>query len=360
MSSYGEVLAVLDAYRADLYTEMADELDSSGSGQPLAAFAARGAASAFAGPLTNVHATGVGLRSRNGVTVPTEHVIKVYVFDKQSLGAATPSITSKRYRGVDVDVEALPIQRALVQTAPVIAPAAVIPNRARYRPIVGGVSVAPMNAPYVGTLGGFVRRRVAGIERLFALSNNHVFADTNQLPLGTEIVQPGPETGPTPPADRFARLFSFIPIRFAQPGQPRPTNYFDAALAQVTDEGLIKRGAMLNLPNYSPTLVAPVPGMQVAKSGRTTGVTRGTVVATHVNGVQIDYGDPGNPLIAVFNDTVQVRSAQGSFSLPGDSGSVILDDATGGGTALLFAGDATNTFACNLAGVCRRFRVTLA
>jgi hypothetical protein len=201
---------------------------------------------------------------------------------------------------------------------------------------------------------------VAGVDQYFALSNNHVLADVNQAPLGTAIVQPGPETAPTTPADVFAHLSSFITLRFPQPGQPPPTNFFDAAIARVTDTNLIKLSSMLGITKYTPKLTAPVPGMSVTKSGRTTGVTTGVVVATHINGVQVNYGSNSAPVIGTFNDTVQIRSAHGSFSLPGDSGSVILDVPSGKGTALLFAGDNVNTFACNLAGACRRFRVTLA
>jgi len=357
MANFGEALAVLDSFRADLHEGQADEIDDVSGPKPVAAFSASGSTvPGLAGPLTNVHATGVGLRTRAGKVVPTDYVIKVYVFDKRDLGNTAPSLTSQPYQGVGVDVEALPVQQALAQPVPPL----LIPNRNRQRPVVGGVSIAPLNAPFVGTLGCFVRRRRAGMEQLFVLSNNHVLADVNRLPLGTSIVQPGAETGPTLPADVFAQLSSFIPIQFPQAGQPAPTNFFDAAIAQVTDPALIRRAAMLGIANYTPGLKAPVPGMAVTKSGRTTGVTQGMVIATHVNGVQINYGTQANPVIAVFNDAVQIRSAQGSFSRPGDSGSVILDTQTGRGTALLFAGDGVNTFACSLAGACRRFRVTLA
>jgi hypothetical protein len=354
-------LEALDAYRADLYEEIAKETESVPGGLPTP-FAARGAFGGQAGPLANVHATGVGLRTRNGKIVPDDFVIKVYVFDKQNLGPATPSITDRDYGGIGLDVEALPIQQAAPRVGAqlVSAQPALPANRTKHRPIVGGVSIAPLSEPYVGTLGCFVRTVVAGVEQIFALSNNHVLADTNQLPIGTSIVQPGPETGATVAADAFARLSAFIPIRFPQAGQPRAANRYDAAIAHVNDVSLIQRSKMLGIANYTPRLLAAVPGMAVTKSGRTTGVTQGTVIATHINNVQVNYGAQFNPLIASFDNIVHIRSSVGSFSQPGDSGSVILDVQTGKGTSLLFAGDGTNTFACSLPGLCRRFQVTLA
>lgn len=57
---------------------------------PLTAFAARGGISAFSTPLTNVHASGAGVRVRGGKPISNEYVIKVYVFEKFDLGTATP------------------------------------------------------------------------------------------------------------------------------------------------------------------------------------------------------------------------------------------------------------------------------
>ncbi len=68
---------------------------------------------------------------------------------------------------------------------------------------MGGGSIAPVNEAFVGTLGCFLKRSIGGTLQIFALSNNHVLADTNRLPVGTAIVQPGPEVGPTNQGDVF-------------------------------------------------------------------------------------------------------------------------------------------------------------
>lgn len=371
MASYGEVLSVLKDFRNDLEEQTQDEVEAQFAGGMVAmsAFAARGGVSAFSTPLSNVHATGVGIRVRKDKIVPDEFVLKVYVYDKTDLGAQTPAIM-KTFGNVEIDVETLPIQQALAKSgaakaktstgstsATAVAPAAAGPaNRRRRRPIEGGLSIAPANEFFVGTLGCFLRRVTAGSEQIFALSNNHVLADTNRLPIGTNIVQPGPEVGPTQPGDVFAALSAFIPIEFPTSRLHPVRNRFDAAIAIVADMRLIKRRAMFGINNYDPRLATPLPGMRVIKSGRTTGVTTGVVTAVGVNSVQVNYGSSTAPRIATFNDTIQIVGDNGPFSAPGDSGSVILNRDSGRPVALLFAGDGRTTTACDLGGVCRRFQ----
>jgi hypothetical protein len=358
MASFGEVLAILGDFRNDLARSAQEEVEtqfSEGAGA-MAAFAARGGVSAFATPLSNVHATGVGVRVRGGQVFPDEFVIKTYVFDKLPLGEQTPELTS-RYQDIEVDVEPLPIQLALATRKRAAAQAGSSNPRERRRPIIGGISIAPLNESFVGTLGCFLRRATGGTEQIFGLSNNHVMADTNRLPIGTRIVQPGPEIAPTTPGDVFAALSEFTPIQFPSSRLSPITNRFDAAIAIVADLGLIRRGRILGIPNYTPQLATAVPGMRVIKSGRTTGVRTGVVTATHVNGVQVNYGTPNFPRIAKFNDTIEIVGDGGvPFSSPGDSGSVILERATGRPVALLFAGDGHTTTACDLGGVCRQFQ----
>lgn len=357
MATYGEVLSTLREYRNELEFAAQGEFEDrfAEGAAAMSAFAARGGVSAFATPLANVHATGVGVRVRNGEVHPNDFVIKVYVYDKFALGEATPQLT-QRFQDVEVDVEPLPIQMALLEAVGASASAAV-GNRQRHRPIPGGVSIAPVNEAFVGTLGCYLRRVASGTEQIFALSNNHVMADTNRLPLGTPIVQPGPEVGPTNPSDTFAALSAFIPIDFPDGRMTPVTNRFDAAIAVVADRELIDVGKMLGIPNYTPCVRDAVPGMRVIKSGRTTGVTTGIVTATRVAGVQVNYGTRTSPRIATFNETIEIIGDDGRpFSAPGDSGSVILEHGSGRPVALLFAGDGRTTTACDLGGVCRQFQ----
>lgn len=350
MADYGRVLQVLPDYRNDLEQQMQVEISDAFSSNftNKTGFSVRGGMSAFATPLSNVHATGVGIRVRQGEVVPNEFVLKLYVYEKVEM-AQVPSL-SERFHDVEVDVEQLPIQQALASAS---TPA----QRQRHRPITGGLSIAPLNAPFVGTLGCFLRRVEGGREQVFALSNNHVIADTNRLALGTEIVQPGPEIAPTQAGDIFAALSAFVPIQFPTGSLTPVVNRLDAALALIADASLIQTGAMFGIGNYAPQLLTPVPGMRVIKSGRTTGVTQGIITATRVNGVVVNYGTRTAPRLATFNDTIEIiGQGQQSFSMPGDSGSVVLEESSGRPVALLFAGDGTTTTTCDLGTVCQQFQ----
>jgi hypothetical protein len=347
MATFSEAFAALDEYRSAVQSARQNE-DSSES---TSAFAARGAFSAFATPLTNVHATGVGIRLRNEKIVEDDYVLKVYVFDKQELGARTPSITKGNFQGVGIDVEHLPVQLALPRTGAIRA-LATTPDQHqdRRRPVVGGIQISPLGAEFVGTLGCLVRRGT----QLFALSNNHVLADTNRLPIGTKIVQSFGSSDD----DVFARLIDFEPIRFPNDVEDGPRNRMDAAIATIVAPNLVRRRTIFGVPNYTPELKAARPGMAVTKAGRTTAVTFGRITAIRVNGVAVDYGEPGHPVIATFDNCVQILGNAGQpFSRPGDSGSAILETASGKPVALLFAGDRRSTTACDMTAVCTRFNV---
>ena len=363
MAHYNDVLGVLRDYRNVLEQSIQQEsndLFAGLSSGEMSTFSARGGTAAFTTPLSNIHATGVGIRLRRGKILKDDFVLKVYVFDKLNMKADTPELT-KQYKGIDVDVEALPIQLALTKgtSSPLdIKKPTIEEHRSKHKPIIGGISIAPLNEAFVGTLGCFLSRNVSGIRQIFALSNNHVLADTNRLPIGTQIVQPGPEVGPTTPDDVFGALADFIPIDFPSGRLSPSINTFDAAIAVVPDETLITTSKILGIDNFNPSVGVAVPGMRVIKSGRTTGVTTGIVTATRVNGTQVNYGTRIAPRIATFNDTIQIISDKkdSPFSAPGDSGSVIIDQDTGQPVALLFAGDGVTTTACDLGGVCRHFQ----
>jgi hypothetical protein len=312
--------------------------------------------------LHNVHATGVGIRA--GVDAPGDQdfVIKVYVFERRDVeAAAAEPLLSRERQGVGVDVEELPIQTAFAKSArrkrhtvssrtKAGSPAQ---HQQRIRPVPGGVEIGPLGGNFVGTLGCFVRRGPGDRGPLFVLSNNHVLADVNRFPIGTRHTQPFSARA----ADVIATLSDFEPIRFPAPGS-QPRNVIDAAIAAVTDQQLAALGKILNIANYSPRLLAPVPGMRVTKAGRTTGVTTGTIQAIRVRGVQVNYGTRQSPIIATFDNAITVAGTAGAaFSNPGDSGSVILEQVSGRPVALLFAGDETTTTACDMSAACARFHV---
>ncbi len=215
----------------------------------------------------------------------------------------------------------------------------------RWRPAPGGVSLGHYKIT-AGTLGGLVRR---GGET-FILSNNHVLANANDARAGDPILQPGPADGGTP-ADAIARLETFVAIRFdpgsgggfmgalrrfaerlgIRPAASSPQNFADAALARPLQAALVV-DEILGLPR-TPGIAEVEAGATVRKSGRTTGVTEGRVLAMDST-VQIDYDGK----TATYADQI----VAGPISQGGDSGSLVLD-AEGRVAGLLFAGSDTTT-----------------
>ncbi len=355
MAAFGEALAALEDFRADLVDRQMN--DSVPVAQAMAFRASAGMATESS--FQNVHATGVGVRGNTNKPGPDDFVIKVYMFNKTDVAwAGGQSLLNTALQGVDVDVEFLPVQVAFgkAKASHAAKPSAATnpaQHQARRRPVPGGVEIGPIGGTFVGTLGCFVRRASGDQGPLFVLSNNHVLSDVNQFPLGTQFTQPFSSK----PADVICALSDFEPIRFPAPGS-QPRNVIDAAIAGLTDPSQVVLGKMFGIANYTPQLLAPRPGMAVTKAGRTTGVTDGTIRAIRVRGVRVNYGTVQNPIIATFDNAITITGAGGTaFSQPGDSGSAILDRESGRPVALLFAGDAATTTACDFAAACARFNV---
>jgi hypothetical protein len=192
-----------------------------------------------------------------------------------------------------------------------------------------------------GTLGALVTRN--GDE--FILSNNHVLARKDQALPGEGITQPGLVDNRCT-AGRVIATFT----QAAQLKNAGNSASADAALAKIVAGGVDDTGAILQLGAVSCGRAQPAPpassiasasvGMNVAKSGRTTGLTCGTIGAVSVDGVKVDYQTScgsGSTFTVTFNNQIIVDTP--TFSDAGDSGSLIVDADTAEPTGLLFAGD---------------------
>lgn len=201
----------------------------------------------------------------------------------------------------------------------------------RVRPVATGCSEGHF-AITAGTGGPVAVSQGYGRIRI---SNNHVYANSNQAALGDAIRQPGPYDGGSA-NDTVGSLVDFIPLRFN--GDP---NLVDAAIRSMQSEELAVTVTGGYAPNGTKT---PALGMSVLKVGRTTDQTRGIIAAVDL-ALDVDYGPDG---LAYFEDQILVESV-GAFSQGGDSGSFVMEDAAGNaGVGLLFAGsdDGTQTI-CN-------------
>ena len=202
-----------------------------------------------------------------------------------------------------------------------------------------------------GTLGSLVQDNNG---RQYLLSNNHVLARSDHATVGDAIVQPGlidnncTPSGEGPGTVPVAALSAWLPLKSAQ------TNA-DAAIAQVASRTVDANGAILELGGKQAdgTLAAAPPGvsstagkgenaalqMRVAKSGRTTGLTCGSISAVSLD-VSVDYyrdcAETRPYLTKLF--TNQVAMSGDRFSDAGDSGALVVDANNAEPVGLFFAG----------------------
>ena len=218
----------------------------------------------------------------------------------------------------------------------------------------GNVGDTSANHCCSGTLGSLLTRNGT----LYVLSNNHVLARSDAGQVGDSISQPGIiETNcQTAGTQTVANLSEFFNL------ETGPTPKIDAALAQVlngtVDSGgniLLLGGTQTNgVPDDAPphggtgitaaqALAAPHNAL-VAKSGRTTGLTCSTIVATNVAS-SVDYyrhcADTTVGFTVSYTDLISVSGAD--FSGSGDSGSLIVTQDTADPVALLFGGSDTDS-----------------
>jgi hypothetical protein len=191
-----------------------------------------------------------------------------------------------------------------------------------------------------GTLGSLV---TDGTNE-YILSNNHVLANTDTsantggAPAGENVIQPGlvDVACNASNAQVVAHVTTWVPLG---------TDNVDAAIAGVVSGEVKTDGSILGIGPVSTTAGTPSLNEKVAKSGRTTQLTCGSIssVATSVK-VQYQAGcGSGQKFFLTYTNQVAVNSS--SFSAAGDSGSLIVDQTNVEPVALLFAGSRTVTIA---------------
>jgi hypothetical protein len=197
-------------------------------------------------------------------------------------------------------------------------------------PMWSGVSVGNDNECASGTIGCVVKD---ASNNMYLLSNNHVFARENSARIGEKIDQPGRYDMSCGPSGQVGTLSRFVKITMKR----NANNQVDCALANISSG--ISWTSQMAQSSYTPTANAKnaTVGMTVKKTGRTTGLTGGTVSAVNVTvNVQYSHGT------ARFINQVYVTP--GTFSAAGDSGSLIVEASSNDPVALLFAGGSTGTF----------------
>ena len=245
---------------------------------------------------------GVGLRGGSSV-------LRVYAEDWE-----TASRVPSRLLGLPVEVVVTGRFRLLSS------------RTGRARPVPGGVSVGSTEVT-AGTLTCRVYDAATG--RKMLLSCRHVLWG----PAGTRVLQPGRADGGRDPDDAVGRVARYARIR-----PPPAVNPVDAALAEPLSDDLVS-DEILDLGPVPAKCAEPREGMRVVKSGRTTGVTRATVLDASAT-VKV-YGVPRMEY-ALFGPVALTDA----FLQPGDSGSPVLDEETGALVGIGFAGSDTHSLFC--------------
>lgn len=216
----------------------------------------------------------------------------------------------------------------------------------RVRPAYPGVSIGHYRIS-AGTFGAVVYD--AQTREPLILSNNHVLANETtgkdqRAAIGDPVYQPGPYDGGTV-QDQIATLARFVPLRIPPPR----INLVDAAIARPLQPELVCPSI------YGLGLVSGVTSVQVGqhvrKSGRSTGVTHGEVLALESTvTVLLSNGREGR-----FDHQI-ICSRMGET---GDSGSLGVTE-NNQAFGLLFAGSTTITVFNRVDHVLEALGVTLS
>jgi len=182
-----------------------------------------------------------------------------------------------------------------------------------------------------GTLGSLVQDNQ---NTFYILSNNHVLGLSGQANPGDDISQPGliDNNCRTPP---IVADFTVA---------PQLGSNVDAAIAQLRMGAMNTAGAIEDIGIPSSVVRTPTVGLSVAKSGRTTGFTTGTISSINTS-VSVQYQPScgqGKKFVVSYTNQVVISST--TFSAGGDSGSLIVtNDSCHQPVALLFAGSSSTT-----------------
>lgn len=198
-----------------------------------------------------------------------------------------------------------------------------------------------------GTLGSLVQD-TSGVK--YILSNNHVLALGDKAVAGDDISQPGL-------IDNSCQVAAIVADFTVA---PRLTTNVDAAIAQLRTGQMDATGYIEDIGVPSSVVRNPAVGLNVAKSGRTTGFQTGTISSIN-SSVTVKYTtECGSNRGTNISFTNQVVINSSTFSAGGDSGSLIVtNDSCHQPVALLFAGSSTSTIGNPIGQVLSRVSTAL-
>jgi hypothetical protein len=317
----------------------------------------------------NVLGVGKGLKRVKGVRTE-QSSITVFVKEKVALSQL------KSLDAIPEEVDGIPTD--VVEIGEIRLLSSV--RTAKRRPAQPGVSIGHHKVT-AGTFGALVKDSITG-EPLI-LSNNHVLANISngrdgRARKGDYILQPGPYDGGKVESDVIATLERFVPVisdskeadcqvaslvagilndalsliypayslKFIKSLQVE--NIVDCAVAKPVSLDVVRKD-ILEIGQINGIAEASEK-TRIKKSGRTTGLTQGEVVATNATiSVKLSDNESG-----VFVDQIVTSN----ISQGGDSGSLVLDE-NNNAVGLLFAGSDKATIFNRIQNVFRELKVEL-
>jgi len=273
------------------------------------------------------------------------------------LGAANPKVhiyvtkgSDKALRALDRNVDGIEIEVDKIGLINVrIESASGATNQGNFYERVGrvccGSSCAPVSEKSSGTLGALVRKN----GQLFALSNNHVFAGCNHVPVGTPVMSPSDSDARAglPAPREIGQHTEIHELRSGDPALVQPCTT-DAAIARVINPNVVSswQGDAVSGYDTPQNIIDPSSGMGVKKFGRTTGLTRGAVESKISLATPVQYQSKHFKGLVWFCDVWVLRAPpKDVMAMSGDSGSLVVTDDAQDAIGLIFATPANTEYA---------------
>lgn len=202
------------------------------------------------------------------------------------------------------------------------------------------ITAAPVFA--AGTMGCLIRDQDGD---LCGLTNNHVTGGCNHMQTGMPILAPSPmDATPVGPEPRtLGRHKSLIMLESSNP-IVYATQAHDVATFTMLDESIVtsmQGPGHYDTPQRLGNLEA---GKRVKKCGRTTEVTRGTVIGAFIKPVPVPYRSDHFNALVYLGGMFGVQGDNGeAFSLGGDSGSLVVSEDGSEALGLIVAGMGEST-----------------
>jgi hypothetical protein len=232
----------------------------------------------------------------------------------------------------------------------------------------GNLNDSSSDKTLITCCGGTLGALLAANNTQYILSTNHTLARSDAANTGDSIVQPGllDANCDTTRVITVGTLSKFFSLKSSQ------LPNIDAAIAQVVNGEVDPNGKVLYLGDVVDTngipLAAPphtgsglsanssLIGRQVAKSGRTTGLTCSTIDSVGVS-LTVEYvqncDGTGTPINVEFSGQIDVAGS--AFSAQGDSGALVVSQDTADPVGLLFASSDSSSLANPISDVLNYF-----